>query len=104
MNDCNLTRLILSITYLCITACHSSNDTTSSNVPPNVPVNVVATAGDGKISISWNPVADTTSFNLYWSTSSGVTKSNGNKIASVNSPIMHAGLVNSTHTITWSHH
>jgi len=63
----------------------------------------MANAGDGQITINWNPVPGATSFNLYWSTSSGITKKNGNKIAGVTSPVMHTGLVNATtyhHVVT----
>lgn len=85
---------------LFITACGGSSPPTS---PPAKPSNIIATAGDGFITLSWDPVADATSFNLYWSTTSGVTKSNGNKVASVSSPAKVTGLVNTTqyfHVVT----
>jgi len=38
------------------------------------------------ITISWDIVPNGTSYNLYWSHKSGVTKKNGNKINNVNPP------------------
>jgi hypothetical protein len=38
------------------------------------------------ITLSWDIVPDATSYNLYWSHKSGVTKKNGNKINDVNPP------------------
>ena len=87
----NLIKLFFSTILVFITACGGGS---SSKVnPPAVPTNLVASAGDGQITLSWNPVPDTTSFNLYWSTESGVDRTNGNKISDVSSPFTHSGLV-----------
>ena len=101
MSYVNLKKPLVSIICIIITACGGGNSSPVN--PPAIPVNVVATAGDGQITISWDPVPGATSFNLYWSTASGTTKANGNKITSVSSPISHTGLVNSTtyhHVVT----
>lgn len=45
-----------------------------------------ATAGDGEVVVSWNTVTNATSYNVYWSTASGVSKQTGNRISSVTSP------------------
>jgi len=43
--------------------------------------------------LAWPAVAGATSYNVYWSTSPGVTKSS-NKISGVTSPYTHSGLTN----------
>jgi uncharacterized delta-60 repeat protein len=64
--------------------------------PPLSPTNVSASAGTGQITISWDPVDDATSYNIYWSTTPGVTKSNGTQIPGVTSPYVHTGLTADT--------
>ncbi len=64
--------------------------------PPLSPTNVSASAGTGQITISWDPVDDATSYNIYWSTTPGVTKSNGTQISGVTSPYVHTGLTAAT--------
>lgn len=93
---------LLSIICIFTTACGGGGSSPTVNAPA-IPANVVATAGDGQITVSWDPVPGATSFNLYWSTATGVTKINGNKITGVSSPARHTGLVNSTtyhHVVT----
>ena len=64
--------------------------------PPDAPTGVSAVAGSTEVSIYWDPVPDATSYNLYWSTSSGVTRSSGTQIPDVVSGYLHTGLVNGT--------
>lgn len=59
---------------------------------PSAPSNVVCTPGELKNTITWDAVAGAASYNIYWSTSSGVTKITGTKIAGVTSPHDHSGL------------
>lgn len=97
MNYQRLIKLPVIIFYMLTTACGGGGGGSSSAAqPPSKPVNVVANAGDGQVTLSWDSVPGATSFNLYWSTTSGVTKTNGNKITGVSSPVKHSGLVNST--------
>ncbi len=63
---------------------------------PSMPTAVNAVAGDGQVTISWNGVPGATSYNLYWSTVSGVNKVTGTKISNVTSPYTHTGRVNGT--------
>ncbi len=60
------------------------------------PTGVAVTGGNAQNTISWNGVSKVTSYNLYWSTSSGVTVSTGAQITGVSSPYTHTGLINGT--------
>ncbi len=51
---------------------------------------------DSRITLRWNPVMDADSYNIYWSTTPGVSKVSGNKISGVTSPYIHKGRVNDT--------
>ena len=84
--------------YFVLTTISSVGESTASTqlsatagAPPR-PTGATAQAAGGDINISWNPVPGATSFNLYWSNQSGVTKATGTKIAGVTSPRVHAGL------------
>jgi lysophospholipase L1-like esterase len=46
--------------------------------------------------VSWQSVPEADSYNIYWGTSSGVTKSTGTKIANAANPFSHTGLANGT--------
>ena len=52
------------------------------------------TPGDAQNTITFTAVAGATSYNIYWKTTSGVTKLNGTKITGVTSPHVHTGLTN----------
>lgn len=65
-----------------------------SGSAPFAPDGLTAVPGNGQATMSWNVVGDATSYNLYWNTSSPVTKSTGFKIEGVRSPFFHAGLTN----------
>ncbi len=75
--------------------------TTSATTPaptiPTAPIGVTATGGTKQVTISWAAVSGATSYNLYWSTTTGVTTTNGTKISDVTSPpAVHTGLTDST--------
>ena len=59
-----------------------------------VPAGVTATPGNGQITLAWTAVKDATSYNIYWSTTSGVTTANGTKITGATSPYVQLGLIN----------
>ena len=65
----------------------------SGAAPPSISA---AIAKDGYVTLSWNAVSGAASYNLYWSTTSGVTKANGTKLTGVSSPLNHSGVVNGT--------
>jgi len=66
------------------------------NLTIPAPANVIATGGNASTIISWNSTSSASSYNLYWSNTTGVTKSSGTKIAGVTSPYNHASLTNSS--------
>ena len=73
-------------------------DTTSITLG-NLPTNIVATPGNGQITISWTSAADGKLMHgLYWSNKEGITLNNtskNNAFWDVQSPYVHTGLDNS---------
>lgn len=73
-----------------------SSPTNGVGSAPSAPTNVSAEPGDGQVTVSWSSVTNAESYNIYWSYSSGVTKSNGTKISGATSSYVHTGLTNGT--------
>jgi hypothetical protein len=66
-------------------------------VAPSAPINVTATAGDGRVTISWDSVTGATSYNIYWATYSGVSKTSYEGVLSdATNRYTHTGLTNGT--------
>jgi fibronectin type 3 domain-containing protein len=89
--------------YFVVTAVNSNNSggesAASSQVsctPGPVPTGVVVTPGDGQATIVWTPVTGATSYNIYWSTATGVTSAKGTKITGAVSPYTLTGLTDGT--------
>ena len=55
---------------------------------------ISAQAGNGQVTLAWDFLPDATAYHLYWATTTGVTPSNGTKIANISSPYVHSGLPN----------
>lgn len=91
----------LSILLLCLTlvGCGGGGDngggSSSVTVPP-VPTGITATAGDKKVTVTWNSVSGATSYNIYYASTPGVTKTTGAKIVNATSPYDVTGLTNGT--------
>ena len=71
--------------------------TPSLATPPLPPASVATHASNKTVNIAWEASQSeevVTSYNIYWSVSSGVTKTNGIKIPGVNSPYAHTNLIN----------
>ena len=70
-------------------------DTTSITIG-NIPTDIVATAGDGQITISWTPaIGSNLVHGLYWNNQQGITLQNtgkNNAFWNINSPYTHKGL------------
>ncbi len=64
------------------------------STPPPAPSGVFATGGDGQVTISWDAVPGASSYNVYYATSSGVTRSNGTKVTGASSGQTVTGLTN----------
>jgi fibronectin type 3 domain-containing protein len=63
---------------------------------PTAPSDVKALGGSNQVTVSWHGVVGATSYNIYWSTTTGVTKTNGTKISGVTSPYVQTGLTAGT--------
>ncbi|MDA8099821.1 MAG: fibronectin type III domain-containing protein [Nitrospiraceae bacterium] len=63
---------------------------------PAAPTGVSAVAGDGQVNVSWQAVTGATSYNVYSSTVSGVTVTNGTRLSVSASPCAMTGLTDGT--------
>lgn len=68
----------------------------ATNPTPAAPLGIYAAARNGYVWVNWYDTAGATSYNLYWSTTAGVTKTTGTKVANVASGIYQPG-TNGTH-------
>lgn len=67
------------------------------NVAPTAaPTNVVAEGFKKAVHLTWDDAPFATSYNVYWSTSPGVTTATGTLISGVNSRFIHVGRTNGT--------
>lgn len=58
--------------------------------------NLKAVSGKQQVTLSWDPMPEATSYNVYWSTSRDVGTTNGTLIANVSNPYIHTGLLDNT--------
>lgn len=73
----------------------SQIDATPLPPPPGAPANVVATAGYGEVEVGWDAVAGAVSYNIYYDTTSTVTKQTTNKVTGITTrPYTVTGLTN----------
>jgi fibronectin type 3 domain-containing protein len=63
---------------------------------PSAPGGVTAVGGTRQVTVTWNAVSGATSYNLYWSTTLGVTVATGTKITGVTSSYQHTGRADGT--------
>ena len=93
--------------YYIVTAVNASGESpasaqasASTNAPvpviPAAPTGVTVTGGTQQATISWSAVSGATSYNIYYSTTAGVTTATGTKIANAASPYIQTGLLDST--------
>ncbi len=91
--------LIIFFVLFFLISCSSSDGGGGSTAPttvPTVPTGVTATLGNSKVTIAWTAVSHATSYNIYWSTTTGVTPANGTKITGATNPYTQTGLTNGT--------
>lgn len=74
----------------------ADKNSTAYVAPPAAPTGVSASSGNTQATISWTAVSGATGYNLYYSTTSGVTSSTGTKVTGVSSPYVLKGLANGT--------
>ena len=63
---------------------------------PAIPIGITAAGGTQQVTISWPTTSGATSYNVYYSTTAGVTISNGTKITGATSPYTQTGLLGGT--------
>jgi len=69
--------------------------TDPATVPQNVTV-IATPETPNSLTVQWDGVAGADSYNLYWSTTAGVTPANATKMEDVASPQIHGGLIGGT--------
>jgi fibronectin type 3 domain-containing protein len=89
--------------YFTVTALNSKGESGASQeqsaIPapvPGPPADVSVSGGDSQMTITWGAVTDADSYNVYYGTSPGVTKTTGTKVANAVSPKVVSGLQNGT--------
>jgi hypothetical protein len=74
------------------TSASDSTPASALTTAPTAPTGVVAVGGNEQADITWTASPETTSYNIYWSTTTGVTPASGMKITGATNPYIHAGL------------
>ena len=91
--------------YFIVTAVTAGGETAASGEisatpvaqTPGVPSGLVATPANQQVMLSWSPSTGADSYNVYYSTTNGVTKANGTRISGITSPTYTlTGLTNGT--------
>jgi len=59
---------------------------------PAVPAGLTAAGGTNRVTLSWAAATGASSYNLYWSSSPGVTTATGTKVAGITTPYVKTGL------------
>ena len=73
-----------------------SATTTTAPTVPAAPIGVSAVGSTNQVTISWANVMGATTYNIYWSTTAGVTTTTGTKIIGATSPYVQSGLIAAT--------
>lgn len=85
-----LVAVSLTVLMLVLTGCSGSGDTTPTT--PEKPTGLSVTSGSAKATVNWPAVSGATSYNLYYSTTAGVTATTGTKLANAVAPKTVSGL------------
>lgn len=91
-------RTISSLVFFCFTIASLmlAGCGDDSGTAPAAPAGVTATGGTKQVTFSWAQVSGAASYNIYWSTTTGVTKSTGTKITNSITTYFHTGLAAGT--------
>jgi len=93
----NLLKLLIQVIPLALFLVACSNPVEPLPPVTSAPTGVSASPGNRQVTVTWDPVSGADSYNIYWSTSSGVSKTSYTKrISGVSSPYAHTGLTNGT--------
>jgi len=87
----NLLLAVVMMSLMFVAGCGDGGGTPPVTTIPAAPV-ASAVGGTNQVTVSWAAVSGATSYNLYWSTTTGVTPATGTKIAGAVSPYVHSGL------------
>jgi hypothetical protein len=94
-NTTKLMHSVLLLASLFLISCGGGGGSASPPTsPPAAPTNVIATPGDGYVLLNGDSVVGATAYNIYWSTTTGVSKSNGTLLPATSTPQAHTGLTN----------
>jgi hypothetical protein len=63
---------------------------------PAAPAGLAAVAGAAQTTLTWDPVSDAASYNVYWATAPGVTPGTGTRVPVTAGPYVPSGLTNGT--------
>lgn len=95
----NVFLLLSFISVLLLSGCGgggSSTPAANSNSAPAAPGSLILATANTQITPTWAAVSGATSYNVYYSTASGVTTTNGTKVANATSGAPITGLTNGT--------
>ncbi|MCZ6690406.1 MAG: hypothetical protein O7H41_12445, partial [Planctomycetota bacterium] len=85
--------------YYVVTALGGTREGAESSETSAVPLaapSASAGGGTSQVTLTWGSVLGATSYNVYSSTTSGVSKATGNQVSGVSSPYAHTGLTDGT--------
>jgi len=88
--------LILLAFGISLNGCGGGSSPTILPIAPAAPSSVTATPSDSSVNVGWNAVFGASSYNIYYATTSGVTKITGTKIEGVTRPYEVTPLTNGT--------
>jgi hypothetical protein len=88
--------VVLSLCAVVLTGCGGSNNSAAPAVAPTAPTAVTIAPGNARATLTWASVVGASSYNIYWSTTPGVTAATGTKITGATNPYTLAQLTNGT--------
>ncbi len=90
MNNQMMAKVIITMSALLVLAlggCGQVNDSVLTANGPAFPPGLTASPGNGQVVLTWSPIKEATSYNVYWSTVPGVDKATGTKISNITSTL-----------------
>jgi hypothetical protein len=83
--DNEMKKILLSILVAFVAFTVGCGGRSKSKTPsvPAAPTGLTATAGNAQVALAWTAVSGAATYNVYYSTSTGVTTANGTKISGI---------------------